>query len=251
MNWYKTAQINTTTYLSQEEIELLEQKQHTLSLYKNSLSEIMNIIENENREATPDEQIRIDGNNFFINKIQNDITEIEKKVKQSTNDDDRKNIYLENLAKQEPNLNEEGERIGGFGLTGDINEAGYIMRDGSMLDFSGKIDGGPAGKRELDHRQIGSIGKGDFIEGDYTEAMREFMYRTGAIRVNFHDGLNIDIASQITEQQQRTILKNSKNINYFQIDISDQNGYNIWTDIIDMPRISDVTMLMKKANKQF
>lgn len=251
MNWYKQTQIDTNQYLSQQEKELLEQKQHTLSLYENSLNEIHNKIQNENRESTPDEQLRIKGNNFFINKIQNDIISIENKVKQTVTDQDRKNNFVANLAKQEPKLDENGERAGGFGLTTDINEAGYIMTDGSMLDFSGKREGGSAGTRVLDHRQIGSIGKGDYIQGDYTDQMMEFMNTTGAIRVNSYNGLDIDIVQPITERQNKKILVNARRLEYFQIDISDQNGYNIWTKIIEMPRISDVSALMEEANKQF
>jgi len=42
----------------------------------------------------------------------------------------------------------------GFGLTDDFKEAGYLLQDGSMLDFSGKKEGGTPGVRNYDHRQI-------------------------------------------------------------------------------------------------
>lgn len=41
-----------------------------------------------------------------------------------------------------------------YGLTDDINEAGYILPDGGMLDFSGKGMGGMPGRRAFDHREI-------------------------------------------------------------------------------------------------
>ncbi len=46
-----------------------------------------------------------------------------------------------------------------LGLTDDIDEAGFIFRDGKMLDLSGKKQGGPAGVRYLDHREISELVK--------------------------------------------------------------------------------------------
>ena len=45
-----------------------------------------------------------------------------------------------------------------FGTTDDATEAGYILDDGSMLDFSGKAEGGTRGMRAYDHRQINQVG---------------------------------------------------------------------------------------------
>lgn len=47
------------------------------------------------------------------------------------------------------------ERIRELGVTGDPNEAGYLTPTGSMVDLSGKKNGGPAGVRHLDHREAG------------------------------------------------------------------------------------------------
>lgn len=41
-----------------------------------------------------------------------------------------------------------------FGTTTNRREAGYILNDGTMLDFSGKNFGGTAGRRSLDHREV-------------------------------------------------------------------------------------------------
>jgi hypothetical protein len=64
------------------------------------------------------------------------------------------------------------------GLTDDINEAGYILPDGRMLDFSGKRNGGQPGNRAEDHRQIVSQAG---VSG--SDAMIAFQ-RTGAVRVD-------------------------------------------------------------------
>ncbi len=41
-----------------------------------------------------------------------------------------------------------------FGLTSDPKEAGFILPDGTMLDFSGKKFGGNSGERTIDHSEI-------------------------------------------------------------------------------------------------
>jgi hypothetical protein len=45
-----------------------------------------------------------------------------------------------------------------FGTTENSKEAGYILPDGTMLDFSGKSEGGTPGVRAFDHRQINEVG---------------------------------------------------------------------------------------------
>ena len=44
-----------------------------------------------------------------------------------------------------------------FGTTENSKEAGYILPDGTMLDFSGKNEGGTPGVRAFDHRQINEV----------------------------------------------------------------------------------------------
>jgi hypothetical protein len=89
-----------------------------------------------------------------------------------------------------------------FGTTDDINEGGYILPNGSMLDFSGKREGGTPGKRAFDHRDIGRV---DEDSPGGTEGMRAFM-DTGAVRMDGSSGA-IDISSPITPAQRRTIAK--------------------------------------------
>lgn len=68
-----------------------------------------------------------------------------------------------------------------FGTTTNLNEAGYILNDGSLLDLSGKNMGGPAGRRSLDHREVNSA----FIEtenSDYEDVGFNEFIDNGAIR---------------------------------------------------------------------
>lgn len=70
------------------------------------------------------------------------------------------------------------------GLTDNIHEAGYILPDGKLLDFSGKRQGGSAGQRAEDHRQIQFPNR----PGEGYDAMRKFM-EAGAVRVSVaHQG---------------------------------------------------------------
>lgn len=79
-----------------------------------------------------------------------------------------------------------------FGTTENPYEAGFVMSDGEMLDLSGKNDGGSAGLRQRDHREVSSLvfeagyprRKED--DGTATPAMFLFMRETGAIRFSRH-----------------------------------------------------------------
>ena len=76
-------------------------------------------------------------------------------------------------------------------------EAGYVLSDGRMLDFSGKKDGGPAGDRAEDHRQL-NIPTEENISG--TDLMNAFMRETGAIRMDNNTGL-FDINTEPSSDQ--------------------------------------------------
>ena len=91
-----------------------------------------------------------------------------------------------------------------FGLTDDWNEAGYILDDGEMLDFSGKNEGGSAGMRSRDHREIGQAFAGD--TPSYTAGMVWFMDKARAIRMSLnYGGLMVDFAGPPTRAQRDLI----------------------------------------------
>ena len=99
-----------------------------------------------------------------------------------------------------------------YGETENPLEAGYIFPDGTMLDLSGKRQGGRAGVRTLDHREVlgllndPEISKINTYSGDGspTRAMWTFMKRTGAARVDFHSG-RVQTIGIPTLSQQRVI----------------------------------------------
>jgi hypothetical protein len=79
-----------------------------------------------------------------------------------------------------------------FGTTENPYECGFILSDGTMLDLSGKNDGGQGGVRARDHREVSHLvfeagyprRKQD--EGSGTPAMLLFMRETRAIRFSRH-----------------------------------------------------------------
>lgn len=84
-------------------------------------------------------------------------------------------------------LSERGARmqryaVRHFGVTSDPLRAGYILRDGRLLNLSRYGYG-----RDLDHRQVGMAFPEslEFVGG--TEGMHEFMRETGAIRLHVSD----------------------------------------------------------------
>lgn len=108
-----------------------------------------------------------------------------------------------------------------FGTTSDFREAGYILPDGTLLDFSEKKNGGLPGMRTMDHREVAEI-----LCLPQTEALIEFM-NAGCIRV-MPESPGLDISVCPTKKQINVIRRF---VNYHRgaiyIDISDKRGYTI------------------------
>ena len=87
--------------------------------------------------------------------------------------------------------------ISEFGETQDWNEAGYLLSDGKMLDFSGKRDGGQGGMRAQDHREISDVFEPE--NRGHSSGMIEFM-DLGNVRMMPESG-GIGMVHKPTEQQ--------------------------------------------------
>lgn len=121
-----------------------------------------------------------------------------------------------------------------FGTTETIQEAGYILPDGSMLDFSGANFGGSVrGKRMLDHRDIRDafeefIGTKEFPDG---VGMEDFI-NAGAIRFQ-PENITFMLAHLPTKAQLETIDEilenNARQVRLFQHDPT----FEIMTDAND------------------
>lgn len=89
-----------------------------------------------------------------------------------------------------------------FGRTYSWKEAGYLLTDGSKLDFSGRHEGASGGYRTVDHRDILDIYPEE-TELDGNGAMVDFM-RQGNIRIMPEgDGINLQV--QPTKAQERAL----------------------------------------------
>ena len=77
-----------------------------------------------------------------------------------------------------------------FGVTKNAAEAFYILPDGTMLDGSGRHWGGDerdiADQRQVDHGDVSEIMQD---ATSFSGAMYEFMSSTGAMRVDFNNGV--------------------------------------------------------------
>lgn len=89
-----------------------------------------------------------------------------------------------------------------FGTTNNFNVAGYLLKDGYMLDFSGKHwGGGDSGSREVDHRDISEVLP---TNSDGIDSMVN-MISNGNIRLMPETGgINLSV---MPTSQQFTILK--------------------------------------------
>ncbi len=103
-----------------------------------------------------------------------------------------------------------------FGVTSDLREAGYILPDGTMLDFSGRHelfgadDSGISGKRATDHRGISQIAyaydaEGNEVDTGVETTMPDFIER-GAIRIDANAG-TINLSVKPTAAQRKTLQR--------------------------------------------
>lgn len=127
------------------------------------------------------------------------------------------------------------ELIKYFPYTNNESEAGYLMKDGKMLDFSGKTQGGTAGQRIQDHREISQFlnqeklneEEKDFLKKTDYNYIKYFGLSEGAIRVDFSNNsqdIQIDIFQKPTEKQLDKIREVYKNkLGYIFADINYKN----------------------------
>lgn len=112
-----------------------------------------------------------------------------------------------------------------FGYTPFFYDAGYILPNGKMLNFSGE-KGKHYGVRGEDHRGIGRI----YESTQGSAAMNRFM-KDGNIRIMAESpGLDICDTVEPTKEQYATIrrfVNENRGEEYFSIDFSDERGNNI------------------------
>ena len=86
-----------------------------------------------------------------------------------------------------------------FGTTYKISEAGYLLTDGKLLDFSGRHEGAPGGYRTVDYRDITDAFDSNYSDDSYSGGMIQFM-RVGNIRLSPESG-GINLSVKPNEKQ--------------------------------------------------
>lgn len=147
-----------------------------------------------------------------------------------------------------------------FGTTEDPMQAGYILPDGDMLDFSGNKFGAGGGRnRYMDHSEISfvMIDEWDNLDIDYEgwTAVPEFTTQTGSVRVSrWKDVLFIDIGSPINNTQIRRLKDMLTDYQHGQAaeiiwDIRARDGGAIDKGTIAVPMDYDIERLANHAKE--
>lgn len=135
-----------------------------------------------------------------------------------------------------------------FGLTDDPKEAGFILQDGRMLDFSGKTHGGIAGIRAQDHREVAAAYPEDADAPDF----HDFLTETGAVRLGVYDGVSVEIhnghelSSAQVDQIQNALSHADKSLT---IDIVDDRGRVLASNDLNNPEPDDVSGLYRRTRR--
>ena len=111
-----------------------------------------------------------------------------------------------------------------YGVTNNFNAAGYMLPDGSLLDFSEANDGGDPNRRSLDHRDIEGIIMDEGREYDSRHLYIVDFMNEGAIRMMPEsDGINLSVAPSAGQREKLLDYFYKKN-GYIILEISNENG---------------------------
>ena len=92
-----------------------------------------------------------------------------------------------------------------YGVTNNFNAAGYMLPDGSLLDFSEANDGGDPNSRSLDHRDIEGVIMDNGVEYDSRWMYIADFMNEGAIRL-LPESAGINMIQAPTEEQRKKIF---------------------------------------------
>lgn len=129
-----------------------------------------------------------------------------------------------------------------FGLTKDVREAGYILPDGKMLDFSGRHEGAAdqdvRGARSVDHSQVTDAGVYDWMEA----------MDAGAVRVDATTGI-INFSQPLTPAQRAVIERATEESSGLQIEVTSPKTQNrvYYADLPNDPRL--LRRALNEANR--
>lgn len=110
--------------------------------------------------------------------------------------------------------------VDNFGTTDNIDEAFYILPDGTMLDGSGRhwgLEEQDVNGRQVDHADVAEV-----MDTSGVQAMYDFMARTGAMRIDTAHG--VASISRPPTPAQLGILENSSKGNYLALSYNTPEG---------------------------
>ncbi|MCK9459739.1 MAG: hypothetical protein M0R80_08880 [Proteobacteria bacterium] len=116
-----------------------------------------------------------------------------------------------------------------YGITNNFAVAGYILADGSMLNFSGSNKGAPGDVRGIDHREVGHFLRDDvgIVSGSW--AIREFCERFGSMSLHYgNDYANLRIFKMPTRQQIKRIDELHRAVSNLQLGMYRGGGESIY-----------------------
>ena len=141
---------------------------------------------------------------FYLDKLWRLKVLCYDKLNSITESTNAENIDIFSLAKER------------FGTTNDIRECGYVLPDGSMLDFSGRhmVTGDTdtshlKGRRSVDHREIGDLNWDiDITTRNNLNINMEDFIRKGAIRIHCSNTWSsINLFVKPTKEQINPLLR--------------------------------------------
>lgn len=169
---------------------------------------------------------------YGVNDAEERIREIDAEIRSlSTKEDEIRAEALNNTVKDSGKTEAEyfeKEAVKEFGYTPYFVDAGYILKNGKMLNFSGE-KGKHYGNRGQDHRAVSILFEGT---KSGTEAMIAFM-RYGNVRImDETPGIDVSTVEALTKEQIDTIKKHvreSAGRGLYVVDFDDADGRTIDT----------------------
>ena len=208
---------NYVRSLLQKRAERVEYMKKDLSQLKPQLYEWLASV-NERSDGSSQVNHQLHESLAIINEKSNGSSTTTNSIRDNTEKVNRKG---QNSDKRFSLAETEQEAVDLFGHTYKWAETGYILTDGSRLDFSGRHEGARGGSRTIDHRDIAQIEAYEELSGN--DAMIDFM-RRGNIRIKPEaNGVNLSVRP--TKAQENTLSDFiSRERGEITLDIDNENG---------------------------
>ena len=153
------------------------------------------------------------------------------------------------ITKKEQSWETKAKRY--FGLTRNLDLAGYLLTDGSLLDLSGRKQGNScATQRVLDHREINSTVPDNIsISSDSNSKYMWAFIARGNIRINSN---GIDLAVMPTSKQWRVLREHilMNRGESYHVDISNKKGEILASASYEFPEVS-VSRIVNDISNMF